>query len=434
VKTVGQLLTTAVVTLPSDAIVSSAIQTLLRHRAGEILVIDRGQVVGIVTARDLLGQAHYRALKDVMTPNVVTVSPEAPITRAYALIEERGVDRLPVVADHRLIGIITRTDILPELGRLTDSLTGLPWSGLLRQQAEDLLRAGEEIVILFIDLDRFRNVNKRLGHVIGDRAIVAVADALQRLMNPGVDLLCRYAGDEFAVVTTRRAEDADALANAIWQAITHLTLPEMQGLSVTAAIGIAGGKRTSERAEAYPSATVDDLITLGSRASTAAKQLNRRILHAHEMPAFETLEPGVVVEGEIRLRLTRVATTLQEDRVTATVELHHGDRKVRGDAEGPVIEGGILRVMAQAAVNAIAQILPSPAKVAVKGIGYVPLPPGDAVSISLALHTPSAEEILIGIAPDVRHRPDAVVQAALRAINRRLSLLLAKPLEATQAG
>ncbi len=420
--------------MPPDAIVSVAIQTMLKHRVGEILVVDRGQVVGIVTARDLLGQAHYRVLADVMTSNVVTVSPDAPITRAYALIEERGVDRLPVVAERRLVGIITRTDILQELGRLTDPLTGLPWPGLLRQQAEDLLRRGEEIVILFVDLDRFRYVNKRLGHVVGDRVIVAVADALQRLTNPGVDLLCRYGGDEFAIVTTRRAEDADALADAILQAITHVTLPEMQGFSVAASIGIAGGKRTTERAEAYPSATVDDLITLGSRASSAAKQLDRRILHAHEMPALDVLEPGEVVEEETRLRLTRVATTLQDDRVSATVELHHDNRQVRGEAEGPVIEGGVLRVVAQAAVNAMAQILPSPAEVVVKGIGYVSLPPGDAVSIALALYTPSGEETLIGIAPSVRHRPDAVVHAALRAMNRRLSLLVGKPLATTQAG
>ncbi len=412
--------------MPPDAIVSVAIQTMLKHRVGEILVVDRGQVVGIVTARDLLGQAHYRALADVMTTNVATVAPEAPVTAAYALIEERGVDRLPIVAERGLVGIITRSDILHELGRLTDPLTGLPWPGLLRQQAEDQLRKGEEIVIVFIDLNHFRQVNRRLGHVVGDRVIVAVADALQRLTNPKVDLLCRYGGDEFAIVTTRRAEDAEALAEAVVATIKDLSLPEMQGLSVAAAIGLAGGKRLMERTDAYPSATVDDLLTLASRASSTAKQLDRPFLHAHAMQEVEALERGAM-EDEPRLRLARTATTVQDDRVAASVELQHDGQHYRGEAEGPALDGGVLRVTALAAVNALAQLLPTPTALTVQGIGYVSLPPGDAVSIALLLQTPTGPETLVGIAPHIRYRPDAVVRAALRAINRRLTILLPRP-------
>lgn len=424
-KTVAQLMSKAVVTLPPDAIVAVAIQTMLKHHVGEILVVDRGQVVGIVTARDLLGQGHYRVLEDFMIRDVATIWADAPITVAYGLIERRGVGRLPVIEDKRLVGIITRSEILHELGRLTDPLTGLPWPGLLRQQAADLLRAGAEIVVIFIDLDRFRQVNRRLGHVAGDRVIVAVADALQGLTDPTHDLLCRYGGDEFAIVTTRRAEDAEALAEAIVQTITALTLPEMQGLSITAAIGLAGGKRGAERTDAYPSATVDDLITLGSRASSAAKQLNRRILHAHEIQALEALDRGLL-EEETRLRLARVAVTMQEDRVSASVELDYDGRPYRGEAEGPSSENGVLRVLAQAAVQALAQLLPPSANAAVKGIGYTSLPPGDAVSIAILLRTPFGNETLMGIAPSVRYRPDAVVRAILRAVNRRLSVVQGK--------
>lgn len=415
-----------VVTLPPDAIVAVAIQIMLKHRVGEILVVDnRGRVVGIVTARDLLGQGPYRVLEDFMTRDVAMVSPDAPITVAYGLIERRAVGRLPVVEDNRLVGIVSRLDILHELGRLTDPLTGLPWPGLLRQQAADLLRRGEEIVFIFIDLDRFRQVNKRLGHVAGDRVIVAVADALQRLMDPGRDLLCRYGGDEFAIVTTRRAEDADALAATILQRITRLALPEVQGLSLTAAIGLAGGKRETERTDAYPSATVDDLITLGSRASSVAKQFDRRILHAHEIQALEAMDHEVP-EEESRLRLGRVTLTIHESRVVASVEVDHEGRHYRGEAEGPPIDDGVLRVLAQATVRVLGQLLPPPAEAVLKGIGYLAFPPGDAVSVAITLRTALGDETLMGIAPYVRSSPDAVVRAALRAVNRRLSVLLGK--------
>jgi len=400
-----------------------------KYRTGEIVIVEQRRVVGIVTARDLLGQTHYRTLGQIMIRNVATISPEAPITDAYKVIEEHGVDRLPVVGQQGLVGLITRSDILHELGQLTDPLTGLPWAGLLRQQAADLLGAGEEIVIIFIDLDRFRQVNKRLGHVVGDQVIVAVANALQRITNPRVDLLCRYGGDEFAIVTTRSADEAESLAQDIAKAIDALALPEMQGTSVTAAIGLAGGKRRlTERTDVYPTATVDDLITLGSRASSAAKQLGRRILHAHEISTIDAIARGGM---EARLRLTRAATMVQNDRIAAAVELEYHGRSYRGEAEGAAINGGVLHLLALAAVHALRRILPS-TEITVRGIGYVPLPPGDAISVALSMRTSAGQETLIGIAPSVRQRPDAVVRAALQALNRRLTLVLAEAAERTE--
>lgn len=424
-KTVAQLAMSVPVTLPPDTVVSNAIEVMRRYRSGEIVIVEQRRVVGIVTARDLLGQTHYRTLGQIMIRNVATISPEAPITDAYKVIEEHGVDRLPVVGEQGLVGVITRSDILHELGQLTDPLTGLPWAGLLRQQAAELLRAGEEIVIIFIDLNRFRQVNKRLGHVIGDQVIVAVANALQRITNPSVDLLCRYGGDEFAIVTTRSADKAESVAQDIAKAIDALALPEMQGMSVTAAIGLAGGKRTTERTDAYPTATVDDLITLGSRASSAAKQLGRQILHAHEMNTIEAIERGGV---EPRLRLTRTATMVQNDRIAAAVELEYHGRSYRGEAEGAAINDGVLHLLALAAVQALRRILPS-TEITVRGIGYVPLPPGDAVSVALSMRTSAGQETLVGIAPSVRQRPDAVVRAALQALNRRLTPVLAETAE-----
>lgn len=422
-KTVAQLTMTLPVTLSPDTIVSTAIEVMLKYGAGEIIVVDQQRVIGIVTARDLLGQGRYRTLEQIMTQNVARISPEAPITAAYAIIEDRGVDRLPVVGEQGLVGIISRSVILHELGQLTDPLTGLPWPGLLREQAADLLRARKEIVFIFIDLNRFREVNKRLGHVVGDRVIVAVAEVMQRLIDPGVDLLCRYGGDEFAIVTTRLMDEAEALAGDIAATIEGLALPEMQGITVAAAIGLSGGKRGSERPDAYPSATVDDLITLGSRASTAAKQLGRRILHAHEIHAAEAAAQSVL---HTRLRLNRAATMVQQNRLVASVELEHQGRSYRGEAEGAAIDGGVFHVMVLALLNAVEQILPG-VEITIRGIGYVAFPPDDAISIALSVRTSGAEETLIGIAPSARQRPDAVVHAALHALNRKLPPVLITP-------
>lgn len=421
-KTVRDLMRREVITLRPDASVAAAIQAILRHRIGGLPVVEGDAVVGIVTPRDLLGQALYRLVGDIMTTDVATVSPDAPVTAAYRIMEERQVGRLPVVEDGRLAGIIARVDVLQELGKLTDPLTDLPWPGTLRQRAADLLRAGQEIVVAFIDLDGFRLVNKRHGHVVGDRCIVAVADLLRRLTDPAADLVTRYGGDEFAIVTTRRLESAEALAERLVEAIAALEVDGVRGL--TASVGLAGGRRAGERAEVHPPATADDLITLASRASTTAKQLDRRILHAREMEAMRLAEAPAPVEVT-RLRLLGVHLTVEAARAAATVELGRDAERFRGEAEGAPVGNGPLRAMAQATVNALAALLPEGWRLAIEEIAFTAFPAGDAVSVALALATPSAEELLVGTAPYDRHHPDAVIRATLKAVNRRLGRLLA---------
>src|SRR3990172_3549147 len=206
---------TEMITLPRDASVAAAMRAMLEHRVGAISVIEGYRILGIITTRDLLGQALYRLVGDIMTTGLATIGPDEPITTAYQIMEARDVNQLPVIEHGRLIGLVTRLDILHELGKLTDPLTGLPWPGTLRQRAAELLQQGQEIVILFIDLDRFRLVNKRFGHVVGDRLITAVAAHLLHATDTAQDLLCRYRPDTFLLVTTRGAEQAEALAETI---------------------------------------------------------------------------------------------------------------------------------------------------------------------------------------------------------------------------
>jgi diguanylate cyclase (GGDEF)-like protein len=410
------------ITLPRDASVAAAMRAMLEHRVGAIPVVDGQRILGIITTRDLLGQALYRLIGDIMTTGLATIGPDEPITAAYDIMDTRDVGQLPVIEHGRLIGTVSRLDVLHELGKLTDPLTGLPWPGTLRQRAAELLQQGREIVILFIDLDRFRLVNKRFGHVVGDRLIGAVASYLLRATDSAQDLLCRYGGDEFAVVTTRSAEQAELLAEAILGGIRRLALPELEGFTLTASIGLAGGRRGTERG-AHPGATVDDLITMASRASSAAKSLERPVLHAHEMEAIEVLQQAVG-EEESRLQLGPLSLTVEGDRVTADVELEHEERRYTGVATGSAIGHGPLRVLAEAAVHGLGQLLPPGWQVAVEEIMYTPLPSGTAVSVALVLATPTGEEFLMGTVPYMRNDAGAVVRAVLKAVNRRLGRLL----------
>src|SRR5205823_3788169 len=112
-----------------------------------------------------------------------------------------------------------------------------------------------------------------------DRLLKAVAATLKATVDPEQETLCRYGGDEFAIATTRTQEEAWRLAERIRERIQQID-SRLDGVQVAASIGVAGGKRGAPRPEAHPSATLDDLINLASRASTQAKAEVAKIVAA----------------------------------------------------------------------------------------------------------------------------------------------------------
>jgi CBS domain-containing protein len=103
----------------------------LRH----LPVVEDGELVGMVTQRDLFKAAmssamgygskaqqaflHSVRVKEIMTDPVITIAPEAPLSEAIELILQRGIGCLPVVAGGRLVGMLTKTDLLRQLRTLS---------------------------------------------------------------------------------------------------------------------------------------------------------------------------------------------------------------------------------------------------------------------------------------------------------------------------
>lgn len=423
-KTVGQLMTDRVVTIRSADTVASAVQHLRDHRIEALPVVDDGRLIGIVTLRDLIGHPSYRPISEVMTREVITVSISEPVTTAFAVMESRGIGRLPVLKDGRVVGIVTRSDLLRELGKLTDPLTDLPWSGSLRQTAADLLKGGREIALVFIDLDDFGRVNKVYGHVVGDRIIRAVADVLEARIDPELDFLSRYGGDEFAVVTTRDLTGAESLARDLREAIAGVDVEGAPRGVVSGSFGIAGGKRTAERADVHVDATVDDLITLASRASTMAKRTERHVVQGSrpELPP-----PPVVVEATQRAAIRRVAFALSGGLGMAAVELEYDGRVVSGRAEGPVPGTAATMLMAEATLQAVQDLLPPAHQLILEGVSRTPLGASEALNVVLLSVSPQQEEHLIGSAVFAADPQEAAVKATMKAVNLALARALAVP-------
>lgn len=132
--TVGGAMERGVLTLPEDLPATEAVIELARARVGGAPVVRDGRVVGVVSAADLYektGHTHAQTqgpflraerhlvgfrVADVMTRDPVTVRAATPLADAVCVMEEAGVNRLPVVDERdRPTGILARDDVLHAL-------------------------------------------------------------------------------------------------------------------------------------------------------------------------------------------------------------------------------------------------------------------------------------------------------------------------------
>ncbi|MEO5656508.1 MAG: EAL domain-containing protein, partial [Nitrospiria bacterium] len=125
-----------------------------------------------------------------------------------------------------------------------DPLTGLPNRGLCLDRLKDeLVRSRWQerfVAVLFLDLDRFKNVNDTLGHSLGDRLLKAVADRLTACVRAG-DTVARLGGDEFVVILRdmARPEDAVPVAQKILDGLARPFVVAEVELFLTTSIGIS---------------------------------------------------------------------------------------------------------------------------------------------------------------------------------------------------
>ena len=138
--------------------------------------------------------------------------------------------------------LLTRAESQLAALALQDALTGLPNRRLLMDRLEHALAKyarGQELTVLFIDLDGFKAVNDTFGHDAGDAVLVTVATRLRSICR-SQDTVARLGGDEFVVLCENTtAEEGDVLAARIVAGLRHDASFDGRFMTVTASVGVA---------------------------------------------------------------------------------------------------------------------------------------------------------------------------------------------------
>ena len=107
-----------VIHVAPHATVAQALRTMIDHDIGAVIVVDEESVVGVFTERDLtrrlLGDVDLldREVGEVMSTPVTTVNPADEVVFIFRLMTEQGIRRLPVIDRGQLVGIVTERDLL----------------------------------------------------------------------------------------------------------------------------------------------------------------------------------------------------------------------------------------------------------------------------------------------------------------------------------
>jgi diguanylate cyclase (GGDEF)-like protein/PAS domain S-box-containing protein len=282
-------------TVSPEGIVLYANQAL-----ADLLASTCPQIVG-QPLLDLMTDTSHRRLSEMLGPDSVGGSVEASLVTADAQTIPVLVGASSLAIDGDRVTCITVTDLTSERraeaaaahSAQHDALTGLPNRTLLADRIQHALdrRSAERslLVLLFCDIDGFKNINDAYGHQVGDDILRTVANRLSTAVRPH-DTVSRIGGDEFVILCEDLGDltDAAAVAARVRAAIAQPSTAGTEKLDVTISIGIAV-------AEADETTTPDSLLRDADEAMYKAKRQGPNVI--------EMFDEQLRIMAESRLRL-----------------------------------------------------------------------------------------------------------------------------------
>ncbi len=158
---------------------------------------------------------------------------------------------LPLLAIHTLAVSATTYVLMRKVRRQNlrlaemsrrDALTGLDSRGHWQELAQAALAKHQDarhaLTLILIDADKFKDINDRYGHAVGDDVLCAIADAIRRIVPEGSHV-GRLGGDEFAAIVPMALKEAEQIAEFLRASVDALRFPRLPNLRCSISLGLA---------------------------------------------------------------------------------------------------------------------------------------------------------------------------------------------------
>jgi|Deesub1362B_J571_1020462.scaffolds.fasta_scaffold00787_16 CBS domain-containing protein len=110
-----------VIISPSDSVSRALLEMTVRGIGGLPVVSDEGELLGMITHRDLIlagNTAEQLRVRDIMSTRVVAITPDTPVKKIAEMMRDTGLQRLPVVEGKKLVGLVTQSCLIRVLAEI----------------------------------------------------------------------------------------------------------------------------------------------------------------------------------------------------------------------------------------------------------------------------------------------------------------------------